>query len=138
MSSYVVDVTITIRKRYGMNGVGATLDPAKFEDASLKAQIRFMRLWQLALTRLKSFDYNQLQTEFAPLSGSLDAIQRPLIHDMEEWFKCWVAISIAVHGQEARKEIALAFWQPKPQSQEDIRRSVMVKAQEHSEQWMRM
>ncbi len=69
MSSYVDDAIDVIRKRYGMAGPGAAQDVERFEKASLKAQIRFMRLWWTALKRLKSLDYNQLQTEFVPLSG---------------------------------------------------------------------
>ncbi len=138
MSTFSIDGAIhSARRKYGFDGVGAAIDPAKFEKASLKAQMRFMRLWQVALARLKSLDYQQLQTEFAPLNGSLDAIQRPLITDMEEWFKCWIAISIAVHGQEARKEIAKTFWTPKPMTQEEIIREKRYRDQERSEQWMR-
>ena len=126
-----------IRKKYGMTGPGATQDVERFEKASLKAQIRFIKLWLVALRRLKAFDYNQLQIEFAPLSGSLDAIQRPLIKDMEAWLECWTALATAVHGQEARTAIKELF-PPQQKTIHEIIREKNIYDQERSEDRWRM
>ena len=128
----VNDAIATIRKQYGMTGPGATQDVERFEKASLKAQMRFIKLWLVALRRLRAFDYNQLQVEFAPLNGSLDAIQRPLIKDMEAWLECWTALATAVHGQEARTAIKELF-PPRQKTLEEIIQDKNAEDQNRSE-----
>ncbi len=129
----MVDAEIVkIRKQYGMEGRGPAIEFARFETSSLKVQIRFIHLWFIAIKKLKSFDYHQLQIEFAPLSGSLEAIQRPLIKDMEDWMKCFMDLSIAVYGQDARKSLKEMF-PAKPQTQKEIIEEMNIRSQERWE-----